>query len=95
MASLPQNLTLDAMQQRWASILSPFISDPMNQGQLLANISLITGDNTINTLLAKKQQGWVITDITAAAIVYRSKPFNATTLTLNASAPCVVSLLVY
>jgi hypothetical protein len=40
-------------------------------------------------------QGWMITDINAAAAIYRSAPLNNLTLTLNASAACIVNIGVF
>lgn len=93
--ALPLKLPLDQMQTQWKSQIDPILSNRILQGLLLSNISLKTGDNTINTLIARQQQGWLITDQTAAALIYRSRPLNSSTLTLNASAPCTVSLWVF
>ena len=41
------------------------------------------------------QQGWIISDQSAAASIYRSAAFNDLTLTLTSSAPCTINLVVY
>ena len=83
------------MQNKWASELNPLLNQPQNNGILLKNISLIAGQTIINHRLGKKQQGWIITDINAAATIYRSQPLNDKTLTLTSSAPCTVNLQVF
>jgi hypothetical protein len=83
------------MQSAWRAILNPIIAIPMLSGLQLSNIALKTGVNVINTMLARQQQGWFITDIDAAITLYRSAPFNSSTLTLTASAPASLSLWVY
>ncbi len=92
---LPQNLNLDSMQNRWASILSPWLGNPLSKGIFLKNVLLATGDNVLNHLLQRNQQGFIITDINEAAVIYRSAPFNGLTLTLNSNVPVTVTIYVY
>lgn len=93
--ALPQKLDIANMQTTWATQLNPVIANAILNGLQLSSITLVTGDNIVNHLLARKQLGWFATDINAAATLYRSAPFNDKTLTLNASAGCVVNLWVY
>lgn len=86
---------MSLLQTNWSAILDPIIKNPLSKGNFLTSVSLTTGDNVINHLLGKRQQGWIISDQTAAASIYRSEPFNELTLTLNASAPCMVNLYVF
>lgn len=99
MANLPimqsADRTLQLLQNRWASQLNPVLANRFVQGRQITGVRLISGDNVINHLLSAQQNGWVITDQTAAASIYRSAPLNDTTLTLNSSAPVTVSLWVY
>lgn len=90
--SLPQKLPLDLMQTRWASEIEPVINLPPNQGVLLKNIQLANGVTVINHRLSKQMQGYIITDQDAAASIHRSKPLNASTLTLTSNAACNISL---
>jgi hypothetical protein len=87
--------SLSLMQSAWRAILNPIIAIPMLSGLQLSDIKLVSGVNVINTLLSRMQQGWFVTDIDAAITLFRSAPFNSTTLTLTASAPATVSLWVY
>lgn len=93
--SLPQKLTWDMAQTKWATQLNPVINNPIMNGLMLQNITLISGVNNINHLLQRTQQGWFITDQTAAAEIYRSADFNKLTLQLTASAPTTISLWVF
>lgn len=92
---LPLKLTLDLMQTRWASILNPFLSNPLNDVQILENVALANGATKINHLLSRKQQGWFIVDQNATASIYRSQPFNDKTLTLTSSAAVTVNIGVF
>lgn len=92
---LPIKIPFDLMQTRWASILNPFIAVPFLNGQLLTDIALINGVNTINHKLGQTQQGWMIADINGAASIYRSLPFNKTNLTLTSNAAVTVNLWVW
>lgn len=83
------------MQTKWAGQLNPLLSNPINSVLVLKNISLLTGDNVINHLLDRVQQGWFLTDIQGAADIYRSAAFNKLTLTLNTSADVIVSIGVF
>jgi len=95
MSSLPRNLSLPMTQSTWATKLDPVINFPPIKGNLLTNINLINGVTNINHKLSRTQQGWIITDIDGIATIYRSKPLNATTLTLTSDAAVAVSLWVY
>lgn len=92
-SSLPE---LNLLQTKWRSELNPLLSEPILSGNLLKNITLVAAhSNVINTGLARTQQGWIITDLNASSTIYRSAPFNATTLTLITSADCIVNLWVF
>ena len=97
--SLPIFITQDKnfslLQTNWASALNPLLNNPMSKGIFLAGVPLINGNTVINHLLSRMQQGWILTDINGAANIYRSAPFNGTTLTLNSSAAVTVNLYVY
>lgn len=83
------------MQNRWSAILNPLLAKPLSSANILKEISITTGVNTINHLLGRKMQGWIICDITASAILYRSQPMNDKTLTISSNGDCVVNLVVY
>lgn len=90
------NKNLMLLQTNWSSSLNPVIINQLVTGQFLQNISLNAGSNVVNTKLSKTQSGWFIVDNSTPSIdIYRSAPFNSSTLTLTASAPCTISLWVF
>ncbi len=89
---------LNQLQTLWRSVLNPFLSNQSLQSNILPNVSLVSGLNTINTGLGRALTGWRIIRINAAATIYDQQSQNTTpalTLLLNSSAPCVVSLEVF
>jgi len=80
---------------RWKSILDPVVANPLNGASVLKDIPLVNGSTTINHLLGQTMQGWFIVDITGAATIYRSAPFNDKTLTLTSNAAVTVSIGVF
>lgn len=100
MALLPQfqgadDPVLQMMQNRWAAILNPVISNPLNVVTILESVSLVSGANTINHLLQRKMQGWFILDLNAAVTIYRSQPMNDKTLVLTSSGTAVCNIGVF
>lgn len=87
-----QDKDFQLLQSSWSSSLNPLLANPITGGVMLTGILLTSGVNTINHLLGRKMQGWVITDQNGAAAVYRSKPFNALTLTLTSDANVTVDI---
>jgi hypothetical protein len=79
----------------WSQTINPFLSNPLNQGSILENISLVTGANVISHKLGHEMNGWFLVDIQGIATIYRSAPLNSLTLTLTASAPVLVSIGVF
>lgn len=92
---LPQQLDLPKMQTTWAQQLNPVIANALVQGQQLNNIQLINGVTVVNHKLGRKMQGWIVVDMDAASIIYRSQPFNTLTLTLTSNAAVSISLWVF
>lgn len=95
MAQLPLKLPLEQMQSKWKSQLDPLLSNINTQGQLLSATVLAVGNNTINHKLSRNMQGWYIVDIDGPATIYRSQPFNDSTLVLNSTAICTINLWVF
>jgi hypothetical protein len=79
----------------WAASINPLIENPMNNGILITGLVLASGANIINHKLGRAPQGWIIVDIQGIASIYRSAPFNSTTLTLFSSADITISLGVF
>lgn len=95
MATLPQGLNLGMMQNAWATVLNPWLKNPLSNGVYVKDVSLVSGANVVNHKLGRTPQGWFLIDIQGAETVYRSAAFNDLTLTLTASAAVTVSLYVF
>lgn len=101
--TLPIYLTDDKnlclMQTKWASQIDPVLAQPWNSGILLKNVTLLTGNNTINHLLQRKLIGWVPVRFRGSwAQIYDNQDTNSSpqlTLKLNASANVVIDLWVF
>ena len=77
--------------------IQPMVQLIQNDSLILKNVSLKEASvpNVINHKLQRTQQGWFITDQNGAASIYRSQPFNSTTLTLTSNASVAVNLWVF
>lgn len=79
----------------WRQILNVFKAQPYLNGNILTGIDLKIGANVIYHNLGQPQTGWVLTDITGIATIYRSAQFNSKTLTLTSSAAVTINLWVF
>lgn len=98
MTKLPQKLTWDMAQNKWASIINPLLASPIANGLLLQNQVLTTGTNVINHRLGRKLAGWIIVGIDGAAQIYDTQVTNQMpqlTLNLTSDADVTVSLWVF
>lgn len=108
MAKLPQfqfqqggqklEAVLSQMQSAWAALLNPLLARPQNMSTILADVDLDTGDNSVPHTLNRELIGWSIIRINAGVEIYDKQSTNDnpdSTLILNASAPCTVSLEVF
>lgn len=93
--ALPLLRSFDLLQNQWKSILDPVVANPVVQGSQLTGIALTTGATTVPHKLGRAQQGWFVTDIDAAATIFRTGDFNASNMVLTASAACTVAIWVY
>ena len=94
-APLSSKLDWALMNPILASTMNPIIASPLSSSSILQGIALIDGVNIINHKLGRMMRGWFITDINGYAILYRSAPFNSSTLTLTSSAACIVNIGVF
>ncbi len=84
------------MQSKWAGELNPILAVPLLSGHQLKGISLVASTpQAINTLLGRKQQGYLITNQDANAVIWRTQDLNSLTLTLESSANVTLDLWVY
>lgn len=98
MTKLPQNLTLDAMQNKWASSLDPMLSNPTLDNLVLKSVPLVVGANVINHKLGRKLQGWKITRQRGPAALYDTQDTNQMqhlTLILVSDANVTIDLEVF
>lgn len=93
--ALPLLRSFDLLQNQWKNILDPIVANPIVQGQALTGIALTTSATTVPHKLGRTQQGWFVTDLSAAATIYRTGDFNNANMVLTASAACTVSLWVF
>jgi len=93
--ALPLLQSFSLLQNQWKSILDPIVANSIVQGSQLNGISLNAGQTTVPHGLSRVQQGWIITDISAAATIFRTGDYNASNFVLTASASCVVGIWVY
>lgn len=92
---LSSNLPWELANNIWAQSLNPVLANPILSGRQLVTVPLINGVTIINHGLGRNMQGWFITDINGVASIYRSAPFNPTTLTLTSNAIVTVGIWVY
>lgn len=93
--ALPLLKDFAMMLTNWKAALDPVIANPIVLGSNLTGIALTTGATTVPHKLGRAQQGWFITDISAAATVFRTGDFNTTNMVLTASAPCTCNIWVF
>jgi hypothetical protein len=93
--ALPLLKSFDLLTNQWKAILDPIVANPILQGLQLTGISLSTSATTVPHTLGRVQQGWFITDYSAAATVFRTGSYNSSNMILTASAPVTVSIWVF
>lgn len=91
-----KNLTL--LQTNWSTAINPVLSLPINQGQVLKNVSLAAGVTNVNHLLSRKLQGWFLVRLRGQAVVWDSQDSNSmpdVTLILNSTNVVSVDIFVF
>lgn len=90
--------TFGMFQDKWASILDPVLKNAATDPVILKNVQLTAGSNNVNHLLGHRLTGWQVIRQRSAATFYDTQDTNPTpaqTLALNASANCLVDLIVF
>lgn len=88
-----QNLQL--IQDNVNSALTPLQAMPLIGGLIIANVSLVSGQNSqINHRLGKAPQIVIVGAPNANSVVWQSSPATDILLTLTCSSNCTVNLLV-
>lgn len=97
--SIPQLQSDDRVQnqtsQNIVGPLNQLLKNPVVQGNLLTGQSLVVGSNIIKHGLGRTMQGWIVTDVNGISSIYRSAPFNASTLALTSSSAVIINLYVF
>ena len=102
MAQLPLQHTsiqdLSLLETRWKALLDPMLANPANNSSILNAVTLKTGFNTINHLLGRALQGWIVIGNNASTTFYDNQANNPqpqSTLILHSSGVCKINLLVF
>jgi hypothetical protein len=80
---------------RWKSLIDPMLANFFSNGVQLNQVALTTTPTIIPHTLGQVPQGWIVSDLNADAVVFRTAPLTSSTITLQATASCVVNLWVY
>ena len=94
----PKEYELDTVQRNVKEFAGQLEKNVVLDGILLENISLLSASsNTVNHKLGRKIKGWIVTKIQANANVWENstQPLPSSTLILDVSADCTVSLYVF
>lgn len=86
------------LQTNWSALLDPLLGRRQNQSNVLSDIDLAIGLNTVNHKLGRKLQGWKIVLQDAHASIYDAQNTNQTTeltLELISDAVTTVSIEVF
>lgn len=86
---------LPTLMPRWKSEIDPVLTNLILNGVQVSNVLLNTVPTVIPHTLGQTPVGWLLADLSASAIVHRVAPMTSKTVTLQATAPCTISLWVY
>lgn len=102
MTTIPQiqisDQVINRQTQTIVQHLNLLFKNPMTNGVYLTEVSLLTGNNTINHTLDRTLQGWFVVRLRAQAVVsdlQDTNPNPEKTLILEASSNVVVDLFVF
>jgi hypothetical protein len=98
MAQLPLIRTaadIPILMPKWKSQLDPVIAGSIASGVQVSHVSLSNTPTVVPHTLGQVPKGWVVSDLSDNAVVYRASPMTSSSVTLVATAPCVVSLWIY
>lgn len=90
---------IQQLQTNVREAIDPLAQNPLAQGLLLSNVSLLTGvTNIIPTGLNRVLIGWFITRLTTNTVIWDSQDLNTTptqNLQLLCSSDCTISIYVF
>ncbi len=91
--SLSTKLTWELAQTKWAGELNPVLANPLLAGRLVTNIALVSGTPlSVNHLLGRMPNGWLLTSNTANSVVWTSEPFNSKSFIFQCSADTIIAI---
>lgn len=82
------------IQQNVEQALRRLFKGSILDNAILEGVKLDTGENTVEHRLLRKIRGYIVIRVNAASDIYEIKSDDKT-ITLSASAPCTVSLLIF
>lgn len=96
MAQLSTKLPWELANTKWAASINPVLALPILSGVQLNGVVLAANvPLTINHLLQRLPQGWIVTDNTANTSIWRTAELNKYTITLEASADTTIAIWIY
>lgn len=98
MPSLSPHLPWSLAATKWSSQLNPVLANPILQGQLLPELVVKSGNNTINHGLGRALVGYIVVGNSAAVTFYDKQATNQRpdlTLILVASGAATINIYVF
>lgn len=93
------NKDLLLLQTNWSTDLNPLLANPLLNGRLIQDVSLVSGANIINHGLGRNLQGWIIVGMHNSFLqIYDTQNHNQTpqlTLQLTSNATGNIDLYVF
>ena len=87
---------IDTIQSNIETVFSSLLLNPLINSSIIEDVALTTGTNQISHKLGRKIKGYIIVRRSSAATIYDTKSdLPDRLLTLVASAPITVSLIVF
>lgn len=85
---------LSMIQDNIDQVFQKILSQQIIDGNYINNIDMSVGDNSIDHGLPILN-GWILTRINAASVIFEKPMKNSKILILNASVACKINLLVF
>lgn len=85
------------LETQWSSQLNPVIEAPLVNGNLIRNITVVSGSNDIIHKLARAYKGWIVTGMHGSFVQLYDTPNSmpSKVLTLNANASGSIDLFIF
>ena len=96
--NLSPNLPWELANAKWAATLNPVLQNPLLNGRLIQNVSVVSGQNVINHGLGRKLQGYIVVLNDSNVTFYDDQATNQRpelTLLLQASGAAIITLYVF